>query len=292
MQNRGQSLHLMHNFTPLFRLIALPIYVAAMSGPLTASPLPLSDGEQMTFRVGWGIFVGAGEIIIDAKKESGMEKPRLRITTTTQTRGFLKNFFPFTARSEAHYDMESGLLLHSEETSTSKRKDTNISLIFDYSNKSAQYDNIIEPERSQELFVPEGNPMDLITSLVHTRTWNLKPGEKKNALVVFGDDFYELTIYAERYETLNTPMGKFETLVLVPRMEKTEPKGMFKRGSTVRVWISQDERQLPIRFEVEFKFGAGVATLMKYKPPATKSVSLSTDPIPTGTINDATDTGS
>jgi hypothetical protein len=42
---------------------------------------------------------------------------------------------------------------------------------------------------------------------------------------------------------------------------------MFKRGSAVHVWISQDGHRLPVRFEVEFKFGAGVASLIRYEPP-------------------------
>jgi hypothetical protein len=110
--------------------------------------------------------------------------------------------------------------------------------------------------------------MDLIMSLIQTRAWNLKPGETKDALVIFDDEFYELTIHAEKYEEVRTTLGTFNTLVLVPRMEKTPPKGMFKRGTGVRVWISQDERRLPVKFQVEFKFGSGVATLVNYQPPA------------------------
>ena len=46
-------------------------------------------------------------------------------------------------------------------------------------------------------------------------------------------------------------------------MEKTPPIGMFKSGSTVRVWIeTDDDRRLPVRFEVAFRFGVGTATLM------------------------------
>ncbi len=52
-------------------------------------------------------------------------------------------------------------------------------------------------------------------------------------------------------------LGTFMTQVLEPRMERTPPKGMFKRGSKVRVWISEDARRLPVRFKVEFKFGSG-----------------------------------
>jgi len=48
-------------------------------------------------------------------------------------------------------------------------------------------------------------------------------------------------------------------------MEKTPPRGMFKKGSTVRVWIAQDDSHLPVRFQVDFKFGAGVATLVDHE---------------------------
>ena len=77
-------------------------------------------------------------------------------------------------------------------------------------------------------------------------------------------EIYQLTLHALRYEKLTTPLGTFDTIVYEPRMEKTPPQGMFKKGSTVRVWIAQDETRLPVRFQVDFKFGAGVATLVSH----------------------------
>ncbi|MCC6415987.1 MAG: DUF3108 domain-containing protein [Opitutaceae bacterium] len=228
--------------------------------------MALAPGEQMTFRVGWGVFGSAGEITINAT--TGKTPGQLIVATTTGTRGFLKNFFPFEATSTAVFCASNGLLLSSVESSSAKRKNTRQTLDFDYTTRTAKYINQVASEKSRDLTFPEGQPMDLITALVQTRAWNLKPGEKQDALVIFDDDFYELTIHAEGYEILKTTLGEFKTLVLVPRMEKTEPKGMFKRGSTVKVWISQDELKLPIRFQVEFKFGAGIATLINYRPPA------------------------
>jgi|UniRef100_UPI00404AD94F hypothetical protein len=259
------------------RLLLLGFVGLVPDGNAETTPVALGDGEELTFRVGWGIFTGAGEIKIGADLESTDTASTLHVNTTTTTKGFLKNFFPFVAQADAYFDPHSGLLLHSTETSKSKRKETRQSLSFNYQERVASYLNEVEPEKSKDVIIPAGEPMDLITSLVQTRSWNLAPGEKQDALVIFDDDFYELTIYAEAYETLRTPLGEFKTLVLVPKMEKTEPKGMFKRGSTVRVWISQDERKLPVRFEVEFKFGAGVATLVAYqasKPNATVSDQL------------------
>ncbi len=263
----------------MFRALAALLLSASL---LEATPLALSPGEVLTYRVGWGLFIHAGEITIAARREDIPPTPQLRVTTTTATRGFLRGFFPFDATGESWFRLSDGRILGSSEESVSKKKQTRQSLTFDYARGKAAYVNTVRPEKSAELDLPPGNPMDLITSLVQTRTWDLKPGEKQDVLVVFDDDFYELTIYADGYEEVRTPLGNFRTLRLTPRMEKSEPKGMFKRGSQVHVWISQDGRRLPVRFEVDFKFGSGVATLIDHQiipaiepaPPATAVAAL------------------
>ena len=113
-------------------------------------------------------------------------------------------------------------------------------------------------ERSAEITIPEGDPVDLISALVQTRDWKLKPGEKRDLLVQFGRDFYPLSIMAESYEEVHTPLGTYNTLVLAPRMEK-DPKGMFKKGGEVKVWISQDASSLPVKMQL--KLGVVTATL-------------------------------
>ena len=227
----------------------------------------LKPGEALTYRVSWGVFLHAGDIKITASSTVAEGKaPQLQVITTTATQGVARAFYKFQARAESLYDPASGRLLLINETSEAGDKDTKISTSFDYLKHSATYTNA-KDSGPVVLTMPAGEPQDLIMSLVQTRRWDLKPGEKQDALVIFGDDFYELTIYAERYEDVKTPLGTFKTLMLVPRMEKTPPKGMFRKGGAVRVWISQEERRLPVKFQVDFKFGAGVATLSAYQPP-------------------------
>jgi hypothetical protein len=73
-------------------------------------------------------------------------------------------------------------------------------------------------------------------------------------------------IHADHFEMITTPLGTFNTLVLIPIMEK-EPKGMFKRGGEIKIWISQDKQHLPVQMNVKLKFGSVVAVLNKYEPP-------------------------
>lgn len=237
---------------------------------LTAQP-SLLPGEALTYRVGWGIFIGAGEIKVFAQPAppaSPGESPRLLNVTTTATRGLARALYAFDARAEALVDAKTGRLITHSEGTTTQQKQTRHVTTFDYAKRLAFYRDEINPAKNLDFLLPPGEPVDLIMSLVGARTWDLKPGEKRDTLVLFEKEAYELTVHAVRYEEVTTRLGTFNTLVLEPRMDKTPPKGMFKRGSAVRVWIAQnDHRRLPVKFEVEFKFGSGVATLVAYQPP-------------------------
>jgi hypothetical protein len=157
------------------------------------------------------------------------------------------------------------------ETSAGGKKKTNTALEFDYPHSTARFTDFLNSANNGIIQVPEDDPTDLIMSLIKTRMWDLKPGEKRDTDVVFGKEIYQLTVHAIGYEQVETRMGTYKTLRMEPRMEKTPPKGMFRRGSRVHVWIAQDELHLPVKFEVEFSFGAGVATLERYQPPGSNT---------------------
>jgi len=249
----------------LFLLAALPL--------VADTRLALRDGEAFTYRVSWAVLPGAGMIKISALNDTSGPAPRLRVLTTTATRGFARWLLPFDAKAESFFDTKSGRLLSLTESSKQPDKQSEHSVTFDYATARALYSTPSSVDKPRTLELPAGDPMDLITSLVQTRAWDLKVGEKRDMLVLFDDEFYELTIHAARNEEVITSLGTFNTIVLEPRMEKTAPKGMFKKGSTVRVWIElDDERRLPVKFEVEFKIGKGVATLTGYEPPGAAKV--------------------
>ena len=245
----------------------LPLALVASVGALPpANALPLQDGEQLGYRVSWAVVPGAGEIKISAAQDATQPQPALRVTTLTSTRRLARLLLPFDARAESVFDLATGQLIALTESSRTRDKQAEHAVAFDHGARTAAYQRAGTTE-ARTLAVPAGNPTDLIMGLLQTRTWDLKPGEKREALVLFDDDFYELTIHCVRFEEVNTPLGTFNTVVLEPRMDRTAPKGMFRRGSTVRVWIAQNEARLPVRFEVEFKIGTGTATLETYTPP-------------------------
>jgi len=229
-----------------------------------APPLALKDGEALGFNVDWTVIPGAGVIDIRAKNLAPTnENSRLSIITKTSTKNLARAFLKFDATSESIYDSKTGRLLSITENSHAREKTRSHSINFSYKNRTASY----KDTTTRIIKLPDGYPTDLITCLLSLRNLKMKPGDTHEALVVFDSDFYDLTIHALGYEEIETPLGAFRTLILEPRMEHSPPKGMFKKGTKVRVWISQDSNPLPIRFRVDFKFGAGLANLIRYTPP-------------------------
>ena len=248
----------------LFLIVALAARARA------AATEPLADGEQLTYGVSFAIIPGAGRITVTAHSSTDSEgRPFLRVITETETRGLARVLLPFNARAESLYDVTSGHLVWFGESSSTRGKDANHSIDFDYVNSTAEYSDSAKSEDPRTIELPPpGQPSDLINCLLLARYWNLVPGQARDVLVFFEDDFYPLTIHALRYEDVDTGLGSSRALLLEPRMEKVPPKGMFKRGQTVKVWIGQDARRLPLQFEVELKVGSGMATLSAYHPAA------------------------
>lgn len=250
---------------PAHALAAGPAYPLAAGA---AHGLPLSDGEELVYNVGWIVVPGAGRITVDAHAVTDARGRRtLEVLTKTETRGLAHMLLPFEAWANSVYDVATGRLIRFDETSKMRGKSAHHEMTFDYIHHV-----IINVDRDlpapERIPFPAGrDPIDLINCVMESPRWHLKPGQKRDVFVFFERDFYRLTIHAIEYENVNTPgFSSTPALLLEPRMEETPPKGMFKRGGTVKVWDGDwDDVQLPLRFQVQFKFGAGVATLSEYR---------------------------
>lgn len=246
----------------VLRLLPFLLPLAAAAAPFTA----ISDGEKLTYKVGFAVFSHAGDITISGRNDT--ETPgqdRVRVTVDTRSRGFVRGLYEFDSKAEALIDRPTGRLLSVKETGEDPKRPIDNEFQIDYGKRIATYTDRVRTERSAEIPLPEGgDPLDLISALVQTREWNLKPGEKRDVVVQFARDFYALTIQAENYEEVRTPRGRYKTLVLVPRMEK-DPKGLFKRGGEIKVWISQDGSNLPVKMQLKLRFGSATLLLSDYQ---------------------------
>ncbi|WP_157772456.1 DUF3108 domain-containing protein [Lacunisphaera limnophila] len=236
----------------------------ALAAPFTA----IRDGESFTYKVGFAIFSHAGNITLSGQAETTPGQDRIRVTADTRSRGMVRGLYEFDSTAVALIDRPTGRLLGVKETGADPKRPIDNEFQIDYEKRVATFTDRVRTHRSATLPLPgDSDPIDLISALVQTRDWDLKPGEKRDLVVQFGRDFYPLSIHAEGYEEVRTPMGKYRTLVLVPRMDPAKAKGLFKRGGEIKVWIAQDGSKLPVKMQLKLNFGAATLLLSEYQPP-------------------------
>ncbi len=249
------------NFRALFAAMTLLTASTALAAPFDV----FANGESFTYRVSWAIFWGAGRIVISAHDDTLHGRPVVWIDIDTSSRGIIRAFYSYDDRAEAVIDRATGEIIAARDKSTGGKNASDTETTFDYATRTVTHVDRARPNRDRTFQLPPGDPIDLISCLINTRTWDVKPGDKRDALVYFDNDIYPVTITAENYETLTTPLGTFKTLRLVPRMEH-DPKGIFARGGNIEVWVSQEKPRLPVKMQLQLRLGTATLTLIKHDP--------------------------
>jgi len=266
-----------------FILLSGFIAMNASAEPFTA----FGDGERLVYKVSWGI-IGAGNIEISAKAETGPDgKALMRITNTMSSRGMVRGLYRFDNNAEVLIERDTGRMLWTAEKGTDRNKPTESRTDFDYPAGVAHHKDTYRPNRDTDIPLKPGEePMDLLSALVQTRNWNIKVGDARDVLVHFGREFFPVTIHAEGIEEVDTPLGDFKALMLCPRMEKEPPRGMFKRGGEIQVWIAQSGAHLPVKMQLKLGFGSATLTLIEHTPPKSPQPTATAAPAAPATASD------
>jgi len=99
---------------------------------------------------------------------------------------------------------------------------------------------------------------DLFSALYSLRRQPLAVGSSYRFLVADDERIKEVEVRIERIEDVETPSGIFRawrinTIAILG--------GLFKNGGQFRMWLTADERKLPVRFEVQVSLGKATGSL-------------------------------
>jgi len=111
----------------------------------------------------------------------------------------------------------------------------------------------------------DGPVQDMLTSLyyVRVRGADLSAGKSVTFDVNDGETTYPLIVKFIKKETVKVPAGKFNCIVVEPGFRK---EGIFvPKGKSIRVWLTDDERRIPVKMETVVFIGTVSASLENYK---------------------------
>ena len=130
---------------------------------------------------------------------------------------------------------------------------------------TAEFDQLYHIARTSE-----GNhpiPMyvhDILSAFYFARTIdysNFKPGQKIHLQNFYKDSTYELDVRFKGRQEIEVAAGKFKCIVIEPLAKEG---GLFKSEGKVYVWLTDDERKIPVRVSSKVVIGSIDSELVEY----------------------------
>jgi hypothetical protein len=231
----------------------------------TAVPAMLVDwlGERIDFHVAFGI-VPAG-------------KARLEVLDTARVNGHLAMHARSTARSAKSFDL---VFKVRDSIETWFDADSIYALRFHKRLREGPY----RDEKTVEFLLADSlvhwwdDGTEKPPLVVQPRVQDvLSAGYKARLLpMAVGDTFairthdvnktYDLMVIVHARETVETPAGLFDCFKVEPILRSG---GLFKKekGARVFVWVTADDRRIPVQMESKVSFGTITAVMESYRPP-------------------------
>ena len=106
---------------------------------------------------------------------------------------------------------------------------------------------------------------DIVAAFYLARTFDyskMQKGKITHLKNFYKDKYYDLDIKYIGKEIIDTPAGKFNTIVVEPIIKEG---GLFKSEGSIYVWMSDDQLKIPVRVKTKVVVGSVDAYLSAYE---------------------------
>ncbi len=233
----------------------------------TATPGTLANfvGEKIRFSVTWaGIPVARATFSVTADEEG-----TFRMRVHSKTRSIVRWIYPVDATMTSIARNPGFSAVYYAKTGREGwGKNPQREVHFDHQTGQSSY--IRNGELQRKLAIP-ANVLDPLSVLYYFRTIKDIDEKETELIVCDGKRIITGTVKAVGRETLTTPAGTFNTIIVKPVMEGIG--GIFKKspGATLLVWLTDDELHLPVKVQSDVAVGSFTALaeeIVAAAPPA------------------------
>ncbi len=243
-----------------------------------AGPMPLHPGEQLVFRASWiGIPAAEARIVVSGdKKDPRMWKGEVWVRTSPgvdllyKLRDYVHEEF-----SRASLAPQTIYINQSEN-----RRNSEYQLSFD---RGARLVTAVKRNKrgSATSRFAADNPFGPVSGAIMALSQPLTAGQKLRFDVFSARSRYVIDFTVAGRERISTALGDFDALRVVPAIVYMSDTGERKTARATTLWVSADQRHLPLRIEVTAFVGKLRADLIQVGNAPSPRVRPGATPSPT-----------
>ena len=258
---------------PPISLLCLALLATALARAQSVSPsLPVAPPAHETFdySIEWRL-INAGKAHLEWDAASPASPTTGDVKLHVESAGLVSRLFlvndEYTVAMKSGFCAESTLIQAQEGA---RHKETRVT--YDDVARKAFYvekDLNKNTTATQDVAIPNC-VHDLIGGLIALRFVRLEPGKTAQIPVSDGKKFVMAKVESQREEPLKTAFGTVNTVKYEIYLFDNV---LFRRSGHLHVWITDDDRRLPIQLEVRLTFTIGTITFRLEKPTTPEAVS-------------------
>jgi len=247
-------------------VVALALLSAIVNPPraqqTTRTALPFERGEELIYQAEFtrGLLRGVDVAEFHFKSMTehvarGADDPVvLHLTGDVVSKGLFPRIagFKFHQHIESTADVEPFTALHTDKIEEQGKRSRVLEAIFDHKTHK-----VIWKERSPN---PQGGAFDftepiqdVLTVIYYLRTQKLETGKSFDVPVTDAGRGFRMSVAAFEEKEIDTVIGKVKTIRVEPAL--FGDKSLVRARGQLSIWITEDERHLPVRAQLKVDLG-------------------------------------
>lgn len=224
-------------------------------------------GERLEYEISYG-FLTAGIVVFEISPNYVVMNGRncYEITATLNSASSFEWVYKIQDRYKCYLDAEGLFPWRFEQSIKEGDYSKEFTAIFDNAGNKVKTTTVVKGDKKPDgEFTITPYALDIISAFYYARTLNVQnmnKGETFSLNSFYDDKCYDLKVKILDKESADVPAGDFRSIIVQPIAEEG---ALIKKAENIAVWISQDERKIPIKVQLDIIVGSVNAELTGYK---------------------------
>jgi len=217
--------------------------------------VPWRIGEYFQFSIDWNGLNGGSSLMQVQNLQRVAGRRAYRIVSKTESNSFVSKFYKVRDRAESYIDAESLYTLRFIKHLREGGYKSDVDIRFDQANRKAAYSD-------GKTFDVAAGVHDVLSAFYYIRTRPLPDGATMVVPTHDNKKSYEMEVKVHKRERIEVPAGKFNCVLVEPILKS---EGVFKSKGSILVWLTDDERRMPVLVRTKVPVGSINVALTDYR---------------------------
>lgn len=208
--------------------------------------VPWRIGEYFQFSIDWNGLNGGSSLMQVQNLHTVGGRRTYRIVTKAESNSFVSKFYKVRDRAESFIDAETLVSRRFVKHLREGGYKQDIDVRFDQESRKAVYSGGTTYDVPAQVH-------DVLSAFYYVRTRPLVIGQTFSIPTHDNRKSYEMEVRVHKKERIEVPAGKFDCILVEPVLKS---EGVFKSKGSIHVWLTDDERRIPVLVKSKVPIGS------------------------------------